>query len=107
MMVRAPRDEDRVHLEFEIGQCRSALELLKEKEVTKDCKSGRGKLQILTMHIAQSNPYCILHKAQVRRQDKTIAAILAELNYKGTDFNLDYKYISQEFLMKYHRGGKK
>ena len=40
-----------------------------------------------------------------RSQDRT--AILAELNYKGTDFNLDYKYISQEFLMKYHLGGKK
>ena len=75
MMVRAPRDEDGVHLEFEIGQCRSALELLKEKEVTKDyktlqnntktakdCKSGRGKLQIHIMHIEHT---------QVTRQDNS------------------------------------
>ena len=47
---------------------------------------------------------CIAHGIH-RSQDRT--AILAELNYKGTDFNLDYKYISQEFLMKYHLGGKK
>ena len=89
MMLRAPRDDDGVHLDFEIGQCRSALELLKEKgvtEIAKDCKSGRWKLQILIMHIA----HCILHIAQVTREDKTIVAILAELNFKGTDFNLDY-----------------
>ena len=83
-MVRAPRDEDGVHLEFEIGQCRSALELLKEKEVTKHCK----RLQKWEREVANTHhAYCTLH----RSQDKTIAAILAELNYKGTDFNLDYR----------------
>ena len=77
-----------MHLEFEIGQCRSALELLKEKEVTKDCK----RLQKWEREVANTHhAHCILHIAQVTRLDKTIAAILAELNYNGTDFNLDYK----------------
>ena len=52
-------------------------------KTAKYCKSGRGKLQIHIMHIA----YCISH----RSQDKTLATILAELNYKGIDFNLDYR----------------
>ena len=59
-------------------------------KIAKDYKSGIGKLQILNMHIVQ----CTLHIAQVTRQDKTIEAILAELNYKSTDFDLDNRYIS-------------
>lgn len=70
---------------------------MKEKEVTKiakqyedykDCK----RLQKWEREVANTHhAHCILHIAQVTRLDKTIAAILAELNYNGTDFNLDYK----------------
>ena len=52
------------------------------KTLQKIAKVGEGSCKYTS---------CILHIAQVARQDKTIAAILAELNYKGTDFNLDYK----------------
>ena len=48
------------------------------KTLQKIAKVGEGSCKYTS---------CILH----RSQDKAIAAILAELNYKGTDFNLDYK----------------
>ena len=63
----------------------------------RDCKSGGGKLQKLIMQMHTMHMVYTGHKTGQRFW----------LNYKGRDFNLDYKYISQEFLMKYHLGGKK
>ena len=55
-------------------------------------EGGHKRLQKWEREVANTHhAHCILHIAQVTRLDKTIAAILAELNYNGTDFNLDYK----------------
>ena len=71
-------------------------------KTAKDCKSGRGKLQIHIMYTLH-----IVHRPGHKIRQDNRATILAELNYKRTDFNLNFKYISQECLMKYHLGGKK